>query len=272
MGHTKISAITVVFGVFIWLVPSVEAQVNCDVDPPGSLQAAINAAPPVGAPVTITVSGTCNENIFIGENKHRLTLDGGGTATINGLDQTRHTVNVRGRGITIKRFTLTGGINVIIIPFGGAAEIDGNTIQGALRHGIIINKNSYGRVLNNTIQDNGLSGVLVRQASGADIFNNDITRNPIGVIVSDGGSADVSGNHIFSNTGDGVLLLDNSHIRFSDDPDDMIVDVIELNGGSGVRCDRGGSISGNPVSFGVGNPGGDTSIASNCIVQAGVFP
>jgi hypothetical protein len=33
---------------------------------------------------TLWVSGTCNENLFIGQEVERITLDGQGTATING--------------------------------------------------------------------------------------------------------------------------------------------------------------------------------------------
>ncbi|MBI2987964.1 MAG: hypothetical protein HYY45_14465, partial [Deltaproteobacteria bacterium] len=54
---------------------------------------------------TLLVSGTCNENLVIREEVHRITLDGQGTATINGPDPSASTVSVQGAGITIKGFT-----------------------------------------------------------------------------------------------------------------------------------------------------------------------
>jgi hypothetical protein len=113
----------------------------------------------------------------------------------------------------------------------------------------------------------------VRQGSGADIFDNIITGNRDGINVDGVGEADVSGNHIFGNTRDGVRLRDNSHVRFSNDPDDTVENVIELNGENGVNCARGGTISGGtPVNFGTGNTGGNKDIASNCMVEGGILP
>lgn len=66
--------------------------------------------------------------IVLGQEVDRITLDGQGTATING-DPSAFTVTVRGRGITIRGFTITGGLQGIAVLDGGSAVIDGNTIQ-----------------------------------------------------------------------------------------------------------------------------------------------
>ena len=68
MKRSKINlkrGLFIVFASFLWLLPSTARAVNCDTDGPGALQAAINAA---GTGATISVSGTCNENVFIGRN------------------------------------------------------------------------------------------------------------------------------------------------------------------------------------------------------------
>src|SRR5437879_4702152 len=57
---------------------------------------------------TLVVSGTCNENLAIGQEVARITLDGQGTATIHG-DSSANAVTVTGRGITIRGFVITGG-------------------------------------------------------------------------------------------------------------------------------------------------------------------
>ena len=46
---------------------------------------------------TLLVSGTCNENLAIGQEVDRITLDGQGTATING-DSSANAVTVTGTG------------------------------------------------------------------------------------------------------------------------------------------------------------------------------
>jgi nitrous oxidase accessory protein NosD len=81
---------------------------------------------------TLLVTGTCDENVVLGQEIDRITLDGRGTATING-DSTTFAVTVRGRGITIRGFTITGGLQGIAVLDGGSAVIDGNTIPMGIR-------------------------------------------------------------------------------------------------------------------------------------------
>jgi len=71
---------------------------------------------------TLWVSGTCNENLEIGEEVLRITLDGQGTATINGGSST-NTVTVTGTGMTIRGFTITGGVHAVAVQDGASAEI-----------------------------------------------------------------------------------------------------------------------------------------------------
>jgi hypothetical protein len=221
---------------------------------------------------TLFVRGVCVENLLIPEEVLNVVLDGGGHAQLKPLDPNVNTVDIRGRGVTLKGFTVTGGDRAIALQNGGAAILSGNIIEGALTFGVQVSRNTFVRILGNTIRNNGTDGINVRLGSGADIFDNIITGNRDGVNVDSTGAADVSGNHIFANTRDGVRLRDNSHVRFSEDPDNSTINVIELNANHGVDCARGGSISGNPVSFGAGNSAGNTSIATSCQVQAGVFP
>src|SRR5512132_2828980 len=70
--------------------------------PTGSLQNAINNAQPGDV---IQVSGTCNENILIRNEKQRITIDGGGTATINAPGSASPALNIRGKGVLLQNFT-----------------------------------------------------------------------------------------------------------------------------------------------------------------------
>src|SRR5260370_6227321 len=81
---------------FVRLLPSAEAEVACDKDPQGALQRAINAARPGDV---ILVTGTCEENLDIAETRHRMTLDGGAKATINGSAPHALTISVRSRSV-----------------------------------------------------------------------------------------------------------------------------------------------------------------------------
>jgi parallel beta-helix repeat protein len=237
---TKVCTFNVLVAV-IWLLPSVVgAQVDCDIDPPGALQAAINAASTDGT--TITVSGTCNENVTIAEHKHRLTLEGGGTATINGADPTAHTIFVRGRGTTIRGFTITGGRNGVLVFTGGTALIDGNTIQNTGSNGIVLAQDSAGRIVNNTIQDNPITGIVVTEHSSARIgfLNNaDTVASPNtiqnngnqGIIVTRSSSARIVGNTISNNglasASDGIAVLRASQA-------DISSNTVDGNGRDGI--------------------------------------
>ena len=91
---------------FLWILSSAGEAATTQVDCSSTrLQAAIEKGRPGD---TVLVSGTCKENLVIYEEVARITLDGQGKATINGPDEGKPTIEVRGRGITIKGFTVTG--------------------------------------------------------------------------------------------------------------------------------------------------------------------
>src|SRR5262249_20837952 len=156
--NVKAGCSLAVLGVSLWIVPPARAQVDCDKDPPGALQQAIDTAGP-GA--TIQVSGTCNENVLITEGKERVTLDGGGKAAVNGPDATRSTIAVRGRGITVKGFMITGGLDGITFARGAQGTVDGNTVLGAARYGVNVAQMGFAVIVNNTIESNSNSGIDV---------------------------------------------------------------------------------------------------------------
>ncbi len=255
---TKVCTLSVLVAV-IWLLPSLAQAVDCDAGE--SLQAAINAAAPTAAPVTITVTGTCNENVGIRENKHRLTLDGQGIATINGPNATTATVGVQGAGIIIRGFTITGGRNGVLLQ--GTASIDTNTIQNTGSNGISVNQGGSARIVNNiiqnnpntgivvsenssarigfrnnfdtvaspnTIQNNGEHGIIVTRSSTAGIVGNTISNNGLaagsdGIIVTRASQADISSNTIDGNGGDGIFLNLNSVVNLGEDMGTTIFDL-----------------------------------------------
>lgn len=231
---------------------------------------------------TLVVSGTCNENVELGEEVDRITLDGDGGATING-DPSLPTVTVTGRGITITGFTITGGTHGIAVQDAAAAVIDGNTIQNAARNGIVVFRNSTARIVNNTIQNNangginvghsssaligftgppgnrvsepntiqnnGGAGIQVVRGSSAQIFSNTIqANNGNGVLVDRNSQAEIAACTITGNTGHGILAMRNAGVDIGTDatgapPFDNDTNT-GTNGGFGVRCTIDGFVDG----------------------------
>ncbi len=265
---------------FFRLLPSAEAEVACDKDPQGALQRAINAARPGDV---ILVTGTCEENLDIAETRHRITLDGGGKATINGTDPDAFTISVRGRGIVIKGFTITGGIDGIRVQQGGQAKIDGNTIERTGQFGVIVTEHSSAIIINNTIQHNprigvvvngasfahigvdtiigskpvigpnvinyNAQGVQIERASSARIATNDISNNDrYGLRIDSGAQANISSNTINGNGADGIFVSRGCGANLGQPTGGGILmlpnSTTVNNHGFGVLCDVGGWVDG----------------------------
>ncbi|HTN69941.1 MAG TPA: hypothetical protein VMO00_02520 [Methylomirabilota bacterium] len=122
-----LSSLRVISGVFLatvfpLVVPVAWAtifNVNCSVQ---TLQAAVDSAQPGD---TINVTSVCNENVLVRNEKQRILLDGGNVATINGLDFSSPTFNVR--GVTINSAgSITGGS--VIDAFGTSVTVTGGSV------------------------------------------------------------------------------------------------------------------------------------------------
>lgn len=244
-----INGITLVLAaVFLWLGPVVgRAQpglhkLTCG--PEKTIGHAIKTLKPGD---TLFVSGTCNENVQIGEEVHRITLDGQGTASIN-ADPSANAVSVRGTGITIRGFVITGGApQGVAVTDGGSALIDGNTIQYADRNGITVFRNSSADILNNTIQFSGLAGIAIQNTSSARVGwfgppNNRVSApNTIqnngaqGIQVYRGSSAQIFSNTIQNNGSHGVIVDRNAQAEIA-------ACTITGNAGDGIRGMRGAAL------------------------------
>ncbi len=195
---------------------------------------------------TLSVTGTCNENLVIAEDIIRVVLDGQGNATIQGQEKTTPTVEVRGRGITIKGFTVTGGRDGIVVNRGGQAVIAGNTIQDTGRIGLQVNQSSFAVIVNNTIQNNQTNGISIGGSSYAiiGILNglattaspNTIQNNgQNGISVSRSSNARITGNTIRNNKFNGVSVARASQA-------DITSSAIDGNGMSGIAVSQNSSV------------------------------
>jgi hypothetical protein len=227
--------------------------------PGQTVQAAVDSG---AAGDIISISGTCNENVLIRNEKQRLTLQNNGAATINGTNAAQPTLNIRGKGILVSGLTITGGRDGIHVNRGSNAVIQNSTISGAARHGVLVDQLSFAVLTSNTIQNNvNGSGIVVSENSIARIgFNADsdgaASANTIqgngrgGIVVSRTSSARIVGNNILSNTGG----IDVGHgiqvVRLSQA--DVASNTINSNTGSAVFTSQNGGVNlgeDNPTTF-----------------------
>lgn len=214
-------------------------RVDCDAG--GKIGAAVDKMKPGD---TLLVKGTCRENVAVTTEMARLTLDGQGTATIVAPDSDRAAIEVTGRDITIRGFTITGGRHGINVVRGATAIIVNNVIHytgpkaGPGRgFGIEIGQQSFASIVGNTIRDNPRYGIHVGESSAVRIGFTDVeiqgggnvieNNGQFGVAVSGTSNARIVGNTIRKNVGDGVQINANSYARVAGN-------VISGNGGSGV--------------------------------------
>ena len=234
---------------------------------------------------TLLVDGVCNENVTIGPEFHRITLDGQGGAAING-GSSANSVTITGTGITIRGFVITGGApQGIAVTDGASAVIDGNVVQQADRNGITVFRNSSADIINNTIQNNPLAGIAIQsnssarigwvgppnnrvsapntiqnngtqgiqvyRGSSAQIFTNTIQNNGShGVIVDRNAQAEVAACTITGNGGDGIRGMRNAGVDIGTDANGTTPQFDDdtntgTNVGFGVRCTIDGFVDGN---------------------------
>lgn len=251
---------------------------------------------------TLLVSGVCYENLVLSEEFHNITLDGQELATINGPDPSLSTIIVRGTGITIRGFTITGGSNGVLVNRGGRARIDGNTIDGVGSNGINVNQNSAAIIVNNMIQNNPGDGIIVNEnsaarigfqstdeivasanmiqnngerginlirSSNARIVGNIISNNTEdGVFVNRSSQADVSSNEINGNGGNGIFVTRNSGVNLGSDSGDGIFDASNItsanNTVNGIRCRINSYVDGRRGSL-TGNGGATNFNDGTCV-------
>lgn len=167
----KLKLLTV--GVLVQLsIDSVQGAtipVNC-----GAGGSGVGAAIELAAPGDIVqVTGSCNEGILIRNEKQRITIDGGGTASITGTGGTQ--IVVRGKGILIQGLTISGETNGISVERGSNAVINNNIIQNGSIRGIVVQQFAFAVITNNTIQNNGNDGIGVFDNSTARIGINAVS-------------------------------------------------------------------------------------------------
>src|SRR4051812_31936930 len=269
----------------VWLcsfAPALQAAtINVDCDAGNTINSTFATVKPGD---TVLVSGTCKEQVSIPPEVTRITLDGQKKTTIQhpgGSSPSPHTLYNRGKEITIKNFTVTGGQDGIHLSGPASAVIDGNVVVKNSGRGIHIDKGSIARILNttvqesgsigidvtgasyayigvfiprvpalapNTIRNNGGPGVNIERTSGAWIVGNTITHNKeSGIAVHRNSQADIVGNVINANGGDAITVSHNGGVNLNSEPrrdGPNKTDAGQNNADVGIRCSIGGFVEG----------------------------
>jgi len=276
------------------------ATISVDCDKGNTIASALGSVKPGD---TILVSGTCKEQVYVQPEVMRITLDGQKKTTVQhpgGSTPSPHAVYIRGKEITIKGFTVTGGLDGIHLSGPASTLIDGNVVVKNSGRGIHIDKGSIARILNttveqsggigidvtgasyayigvfiprvpalapNTIRNNGGPGINIERSSGAWIVGNTISNNKeSGIAVHRNSQADVIANTINANGGDAITVSYNGGVNFSSEPrrdGPNQTDPAQKNGGAGVKCMVGGYVDG-PVGTLAGMRG-IREFYSNCV-------
>jgi len=294
-----VGVFALIFG-FAAPAAATEHEVNCGAGE--KIQAKVDQAKPGDV---IKISGTCNESVQIASETVRITLLGQSGAVIN-APPNRDGIFIRGRDITIRGFTVTGGRDGIHLSgqaAGASAVIEKNVVRETGRRGIHLDQKSVARIgdniienvptdgidinessnarigyliadpLPNTIRNVGGHGIVVTSGSTARIVGNTITGNKgSGVLVIRNSQADLWANNVTGNVGDGIRVNEGSGIVLSGanmpkQERENQTDVAQPNGGFGVNCSIGGYVNG-PINKLLGNLGAK-NISAGCVDQSG---
>jgi parallel beta-helix repeat protein len=262
--------------------------VNCSAG--GTLQGGIDA---LADGDVLLVTGAC-VGATVPATKVKVVIDGQKLATVNGI------INVLGREVTIKRFTVNGAVFLLR---GATAVVHNNTIEAVADGGIGVLNNSFARITKNTvenqpgagcailvnegsgarigfigpgdpaptpntIQNNQGSGICVLRGANASIVGNTISGNGgDGIFVGRGSYAEIAGNTLNTNGGNGINAVGASGLDLGRDTGTGITDVPNSttvnNLAAGIACGRGGSVNGRQGTLN-GN-GGPTGFDGTCI-------
>lgn len=212
------------------------ADVVVDCNAGGSINAALAPLDRQG-PHTITVTGTCHENVRIIE-RERLTIQAppGQTATIEGAVNTLPVVLVdRSRAVNMRRLALTGGGAGLRVFRSEVATADLTSENNAF-NGMVAVADSHLELVSAVVRNNGATGVVAADGSLVGIFGATVIENnrASGVLIINNSSGPVVGNpalggHRIQNNGDfGVILFHSSTI-------DLFNARVTGNAASGVR-------------------------------------
>ena len=222
----------------------------------GTIAAAMSQAQPGD---TIMISGTCNEAVVV--DKDGITLDGGGSAVIDGMNDDTAVILIRGQqGVTIKGLTVQNGLNGIKIVESAAARLQDVTVQNSRlktghdsAQGIVVS-GSASAVMMGNIAANDNDGIGIGAWNSSSIF-------VVGNIVVDGIQFPRASLQANNNDAFGIEIGRGSSLHAASGDSTPAVIQANNNGGIGINVAHAAS-----VQFGGGadveaNDNGDSGLS-----------
>jgi len=166
---------------------------------------------------TIRISGTCPETVTV--NRSGLTLDGQGSAILDGAGSSVPVVTVAGaRGVTITNLTVQNGSLGILGLDGAAVRLLGVTVQNTTNEGIRVEQASAGFLSDCTVQASSLDGIAIVDTASA-VLSGTITSTNNGNdgfrVVRNANASALAGTTIIlqNNMGAGLFVGTSSHFE-----------------------------------------------------------
>lgn len=212
-------------------------KVNCNgTGPLSTINGALKLLIPQG-PNTLTVSGSCHENVVIVSFDNLTLLAAPGASINDASGGTADVITIQdSQRITIQGFTINGGGEGIICFSHSLCRFSGNTIQGSTGDGVAISR-ARAEFTGDIIQNNPNGRGLVVREAGQALTDGDTIQNngAAGVAVVDGSFLFAFATTVQNNGGGGIRIADHSTLRSMDS-------TITGNGGSGIRLDGGSEV------------------------------
>ncbi len=189
---------------------------------------------------TIVISGTCEEAVVVTHDG--ITLDGGGTAVIDGMNEDAAAIKIRGQqNVTIKGLTVQNGLNGVKIVETAAAWLEDVTIQGSRfkaghdsGHGIVV-AGSASVVLTGNVVASDNDDIGIGAWNSSSIF-------VIGNITIDGDPLPQASLEANGNGNSGILIARGSSLHaFSGDSTPTTIQA-NNNGENGFNVAHSGSM------------------------------
>jgi parallel beta-helix repeat protein len=213
-SFSNVPAIVDVVGYYYLIGEAQQVTVDC---PAGSIQAAIDAAPPTGH-LTVTINGTCNENVLI--RRDGVTLKGGAAGVVVGqaAAEVEAAIEIEAaRDVVIDSLSVSGGALSGILGIDGAVFfVDSSFVESNALNGIVVDLGSSAVIESSTITNNGAGGPI---------------HVGVGILVINGANAEIDGNTVEDNNGDGIEVVEGAFARLENNS-------IKRNGRAGVVVSR----------------------------------
>ena len=169
-----------------------------------------------GNPLTITIKGTCSENVTVARDTVTLQADPAG-GTVSGPDPSLATITVAGQDVLVDGLRVTGGRNGIEAVGAVRLLIQNCLVEGTGRNGITFDRGANGVVDHCTVQNNLFrDGIAVVNGSTAVVTRNTITGNGrrgvhlfqnSNALIGITSTSQAAGNTISNNGGRGISIV-----------------------------------------------------------------